>query len=190
MLCQLNYTRLGQVGPSMWYFGTEPLWFCVSISRQAHFSAVCQLWMYCRSISVRVHNTDTATAVLRWGGGAAFPCRWNCLFLGKALGGRSWSRTLNSSKSHFYSILKVSQWNIGHGRNLTDLPFHNEFRFLCVFLRRDMLEEHKLLHMFLSDYDDLVFWLQDLLQHLKSDDLPQNVKASEESLGVHQERRV
>lgn len=53
-----------------------------------------------------------------------------------------------------------------------------------------MLEEHKLLHMFLSDYDDLVFWLQDLLQHLKSDDLPQNVKASEESLGVHRERRV
>ncbi len=53
-----------------------------------------------------------------------------------------------------------------------------------------MLEEHKLLHMFLSDYDDLTSWLQDLLQHLRSDDLPQNLKASEEALEVHQERRV
>jgi hypothetical protein len=53
-----------------------------------------------------------------------------------------------------------------------------------------MLEEHKLLHMFLSDYDDLLSWLQDLLDHLKSDELPQNLKASEEALGVHRERRV
>ena len=50
--------------------------------------------------------------------------------------------------------------------------------------------EHKLLHMFLSDYDDLMSWLQDLLQHLSSDDLPQSLKASEEALGIHQERRV
>jgi hypothetical protein len=44
--------------------------------------------------------------------------------------------------------------------------------------------------MFLSDYDDLMSWLQDLLQHLSSDDLPQSLKASEEALVIHQERRV
>ena len=65
-----------------------------------------------------------------------------------------------------------------------------KFLTLCGFSRRDILEEHKLLHMFLSDYDDLMSWLQDLLQHLRSDDLPQSLKASEEALEVHQERRV
>ena len=78
---------------------------------------------------------------------------------------------------------------MGHGLNLIIVSIVNTL-LLYIFLRRDMLEEHKLLHMFLSDYDDLVFWLQDLLQHLKSDDLPQNLKESEEFLGVHQERRV
>ena len=59
-----------------------------------------------------------------------------------------------------------------------------------VVNRRDMLEQHKLLHLFLSDYDDLISWLQDLFQHLKYDDLPQNLKASEEALRLHQERKV
>ena len=63
-------------------------------------------------------------------------------------------------------------------------------RELLLVFRRAMLEEHRLLLVFLSDYEDLVCWLRDLLQRLKSEDLPRNLKATEEAIRVHDERKV
>lgn len=53
-----------------------------------------------------------------------------------------------------------------------------------------MLEQHRLRLVFLSDYQSLVSWLRDLIQRLKSEDFPQNLKTTEEALGVHDERKV
>lgn len=44
--------------------------------------------------------------------------------------------------------------------------------------------------MFHCDYNDLTSWLEDLLQHLTCDGLPQTKRESEEALGVHEEQLV